>query len=136
MALKYDIEYYDTVNILHRFELYDDNFVGSSTQVQGNVTLDYGQVDENLESIRGQGLRVQLEANEDLTFEDLFTESERVFRVVYKRNSITLFEGWLNPEGFFEDFVNDRWIVSFDCVDGLSYLKNLAFVDDSGLNIT
>ena len=136
MALKYNIEYYDTVNILHRFELYDDNFVGSSTQVQGNVTLDYGQVDENLEAIRGQGLRVQLEANEDLTFEDLFTESERVFRVVYKRDSITLFEGWLNPEGFFEDFVNDRWIVSFDCVDGLSYLKNFAFVDDSGLNIT
>ena len=135
MALKYHIEYYDTVNVLHRFELYDDDFVGDSTQVQGSAVLDYGQVDENLESVRGQGLRVSLEASETLTFEDLFTDNERVFRVVYKRDSVTLFEGWLNPQGFYEDFVNDRWIVSFDCIDGLSYLKNFAFVDSSGLNI-
>ena len=135
MALKYHIEYYDTVNTLHRFELYDDDFVGDSTQVQGSAVLDYGQVDENLEAIRGQGLRVSLEANETLTFEDLFTDNERVIRVVYKRDSVTLFEGWLNPQGFYEDFVNDRWVVSFDCIDGLSYLKNFAFVDSSGLNI-
>ena len=135
MALKYHIEYYDTVNTLHRFELYDDDFVGDSTQVQGSAVLDYGQVDENLEAIRGQGLRVSLEASETLTFEDLFTDNERVIRVVYKRDSVTLFEGWLNPQGFYEDFVNDRWVVSFDCIDGLSYLKNFAFVDSSGLNI-
>ena len=135
MALKYEIEYFDTVNILHRFELYDDDYVGSPIEVQGSVTLDYGQVSENLESIRGQGLRVDLEANTNLTFEDLFTENQKTFSVIYKRDSVILFNGWLNPDGFYENFVSDSWIVSFDCVDGLGYLKDLAFVDDSGLNI-
>jgi len=136
MALKYYIEYNDTVNVLHRFELYDDNYIDPSIEVQGYVNMDYGQVSENLESIRGQGLRVYLEANENLTFEDLFTEEERTIKAKYYRAGVILFEGWLNPEGFFEDYVNDKWVSSFDCIDGLGYMKNLAFVNQNGLNIT
>lgn len=135
MALKYEIDYFDTVNVSHRFELYDDNYVGDPIPVQGNVTLDYGQVDENLEAIRGQGLRVDFEANTNLTFEDLFSENEKTFRTTYKRDGIVMFDGWLNPEGFYENYVQDNWIVSFDCIDGLGYMTDLAFVDSSGLNI-
>jgi len=136
MALKYYIEYNDTVNVLHRFELYDDNYIDPPIEVQGYVTMDYGQVDENLEAIRGQGLRVNLEADASLTFEELFEENEKNFKCIYYRNNVILFQGWLNPEGFFEDYVNDKWIVSFDCIDGLGYLKKLAFVNDNGTNIT
>jgi len=134
--IKYYIEYNDSVNILHRFELYDSNYFESPSEVQGYVTMDYGQVDENLEAIRGQGLRVNLEADASLTFEELFEENEKTFKCIYYRNNVILFQGWLNPEGFFEDYVNDKWIVSFDCIDGLGYLKNLAFVNDDGTNIT
>ncbi len=136
MALKYYIEYNDTVNVLHRFELYDDNYTDPSIEVQGYVTMDYGQVDENLEAIRGQGLRVNLEANANLTYDDLFSEQQKTFKVIYYRAGDILFQGWLNSEGFFEDYVNDRWIVSFDCIDGLGYLDNLAFVNSDGTNIT
>ena len=98
--------------------------------------MDYGEVDENLEAIRGQGLRVDLAADSTLTFEELFEEQEKTFKVIYYRDSVILFQGWLNPEGFFEDYVNDKWVVSFDCIDGLGYLKNLAFVNSDGTNIT
>ncbi len=134
--IKYYIEYNDSVNVLHRFELYDPNYFESYIEVQGYVTMDYGQVDENLEAIRGQGLRVNLEANANLTYDDLFSEQQKTFRVIYYRAGVILFQGWLNSEGFFEDYVNDRWIVSFDCIDGLGYLDNLAFVNPDGTNIT
>ena len=136
MAVKYTLEYLDVVNVKHLFNLYDDNYTGDPIEVNGAITMDYGQVDENLESIRGQGLRVSLDADSSLTYEELFQGQEKTFRVEYFRDSVLLFQGWLNPEGFYEDYVNDKWEVSFDCIDGLGYLKNLAFVNSNGTNIT
>jgi hypothetical protein len=135
MALKYFIKYQDVVNVEHILNIYDDNYVGNATRVGGRVFLDYGEVDNPIEAIRGQGLRVELEANAGLNFNDLFTEEERTINCQYSRAGIILFNGWLNPEGFFEDFVQSDWVVSFDCVDGLSYLSDLAFVDENGFPI-
>ena len=134
--VKYTVEYLDVVNTKHIFNLYDDEYYSSPIEVNGAITMDYGQVDENLESIRGQGLRVSLDADASLTYEELFQGQEKTFRVEYFRDSVLLFQGWLNPEGFYEDYVNDKWEVSFDCIDGLGYLKNLAFVNSDGTNIT
>ena len=133
--IKYEIDYLDIVNISHRFELYDDNYYEAPIEINGTVILDYGEVNENLEAVRGQGLRVSLDADVDLTFEELFTENEKTFKTIYYRDSVILFQGWLNPEGFYEDYVSDKWVVSFDCIDGLGYLKDLAFVNDDGTNI-
>ena len=136
MALKYFLEYQDVIDINHRWELYDDAFIDTPIEIQGRVFLDAAGADNPLEAIRGIGLRVELEANTLLTFDDLFTEEQRSFQVAYLRNSITKFNGWLNPEGWFEDYVTDKWKVSFDCVDGLGFLDSLSYVDDSGLFFT
>jgi hypothetical protein len=137
MALRYFLKYFDVVDIEHRLNIYDDDFTGDSLQIDGNVILTYSETDDPLEAIRGQGLRVELEADTQLTFNDLWSEEEKTFRVEYKRDSVTLFNGWLNPEGFFESYVNTNWIVSFDCIDGLGFLKDLSFVEDgTGLPIT
>ena len=131
MALKYYLEYNDVKNVTHELELYDDDFTGSSTEIYGTVFYDFANSDNLLECIKGSGLSVQLEANSSLTFSDLFSEEERQIKVIYIRDSITKFVGWLNPEGWYEDFVVDKWIVTFDVVDGLSYLENLSYVDNS-----
>ena len=106
MALKYFIKYFDTVDIEHRLNIYDDNFVGDSTQIDGKVILSYSETDDPLEAVRGQGLSVELEAHETLTFEDLWSEEEKTLQVEYKRNDVILFQGWFNPDGFFEDWVH------------------------------
>jgi hypothetical protein len=137
MALRYFIKYFDVVDIEHRFNIYDDDFSGDSEQIDGKVMLDYSETDNPLEAIRGQGLSVELEADQNLTFNDLWSEEEKTFQCEYKRDGVILFQGWLNPEGFFENWVNTNWIVTFDCVDGLGYLKDLAFIEDAtGLPIT
>ena len=131
MALKYFLQYQDVVDITHRWELFDDNFTDPAIEINGQVFLDVSETDNPLEAIRGQGLRVELEATTTLTFEDLFTEEQRSFEVFYIRNGITEFNGWLNPQGWFEQYVTDKWIVSFDCVDGQGFLQDLSFVDDA-----
>lgn len=133
MAVKYEIQYNDIVNITHKFELYDDAYVGAIIEVNGRVFLDYADTKNPLEAIQGNGLRVELEADSTMTFSDLYSEEDRAFQVKYYRDSVLKFNGWLNPEGWFESYVIDKWRVSFDCVDGLSFLNDLSYVTPTGL---
>jgi hypothetical protein len=133
MPQKYYISYNDLEDVNHYFEIYDDNFVGKTSRVDGTVFLDYAGTDDLLEPIKGCGLRVELEADSVLTFSDIYTEEEKSFQVIYSRDSVVKFKGWLNPEGWYEDFVSDKWKVSFDCVDGLGFLDGLSYVDESGM---
>ena len=131
MALKYWFEFTDVKTIVHRVEIYKDDFVGDSTQIYGSCSLNKASTKDTLESIRGGGLRIDLEANLNLTFSDFYSENERNFSVKYLRNNIELFFGWLSPEGLFESFVNDKWVISLDCTDGLGFLKNLSYVENA-----
>ena len=132
MALKYYFEFTDVQNILHRCEIYNDTFVGTATEVQGSLSLTKASTKDTLESIRGGGLQIDLEATNLLSFNDLYSENERQYSVKYIRNSTDLlFYGWLSPEGLIESFVDDTWIISLDCTDGLGFLTNLSYVENA-----
>ena len=131
MALKYWFEFTDVKTIVHRIEISDATFTGDSTQIYGSCSLEYSQTKDTLEPVRGSGLKIDLDANSDLTFYDLYSEEERTFSVVYTRGNDTLFNGWLSPEGIYESLVSDKWIISLDCTDGLGFLANLSYVEDA-----
>ena len=131
MALKYWFEFTDVKTIVHRVEISDATFVGDSTQIYGSCSLEYSETKDTLESVRGSGLQIDLEANSALTFYDLYSEEERTFSVVYTRATEILFNGWLSPEGIYESLVSDKWVISLDCTDGLGFLKNLSYVEDA-----
>tara|TARA_R110000823_G_scaffold50204_1_gene126048 strand:- start:1479 stop:3320 length:1842 start_codon:yes stop_codon:yes gene_type:complete len=131
MALKYYFEFTDVQSILHRVEILDATFTGNSTQIFGSCSLEYSETDDTLEAVRGSGLQIDLDANSNLTFYDLYSEEERTFSVVYVRDSTTLFNGWLSPEGIYESLVSDKWVISLDCTDGLGFLSNLSYVEDA-----
>jgi hypothetical protein len=136
MALKYFFEYRDTVNSLFRCEISNDDFVGTAVEINGSCVIDYPEVTSPIEAIKGLGLKIDLEASETLTLEDLYTEEERSYKVTLKADDNVLFNGFLNPDGVFQDFVNDKWVISMDCVDGLGLLENLSYVTDTGLQFT
>lgn len=135
MALKYWFEFTDVKEITHRVEISNEDFDGDSIQIYGSCSLEYSETKDTLEPIRGSGLKIDLEADSDLTFYDLYSEEERTFSVVYRRDNEILFNGWLSPEGIYESLVSDKWVISLDCTDGLGFLKNLSYVEDAtGLN--
>jgi len=135
MALKYWFEFKDVKAIIHKVEISKEDFDGDSIQIYGSCSLEYSETKDTLEPIRGSGLKIDLEADSDLTFYDLYSEEERTFSVVYRRDNEILFNGWLSPEGIYESLVSDKWVISLDCTDGLGFLKNLSYVEDaSGLN--
>lgn len=129
-----------TDGIEHGLTIDVPDYEGDAVQIGGKVILNNSDTDSNLEAIRGQALTVELEADVNLTFSDLWSEDEKTVKVEYFREPnvipVPVFSGFLNPEGFFENWVSTNWVVSFDCIDGLGYLSELSYVDENGLPIT
>jgi hypothetical protein len=128
----YNIEYKDTNNVEYIINIFKEGYTGESTLIGGYAVLEYGGVRNNLETIRGNGLSLILEANLDLTLNDLYSENENTFKIELKRNNELFFIGFIKPDGIFQDFVNDKWEITLECVDGLGLLENLAFVKENG----
>jgi hypothetical protein len=131
--LKYLVEWEDAESVLYSVRIYQKGYTGTSTDVSGYGVLKYGSANNNLDAIRGNGLDLSLNATTDLTLEDLFTEDENSFSVKMYRKNKLLFDGFLKPDGVYQSFVQEQWIINLSCVDGLGLLKDLAFVQSNGL---
>lgn len=117
-------------------QIFEVGFTGISTEIFGKVSFDKGNVDNILDTIRGTGLNLQLEANPLLTFEEFSDADERTYTVKVTNSTGTVFQGFLKPDGVTQSFVRDIWIVDLDFIDGLGSLKDLAFVKSNGLKYT
>lgn len=142
MALKYYIEYNDIIGVSHRCEIhtqedFEEEFYEEPIKIRGNIILEYGEIDDILHPLRGCALNLKLEADLNVNFEELYLEDEFTFNVKYIRNSEVKFNGWIDPSGVFQDYVNNKWEVSIDCIDGISTLKSKSYVyEDTGLRFS
>ena len=134
--LKYFFQYTNVVGDTFLCQIFKKRFVGEAIEVQGSAILEKGSVKNHTDTIRGTNLSIELEANLSLTFEDLYTENEQDYTVIFKRNDKIMFRGFLKPDGIFQSYRDDYWIISLDCVDGLGSLENLSFVKESGFRFT
>lgn len=131
MALQYFFEFTDVTGVLHRVDISNEANFDPAIEIKGSCVLDYPNNDDPLESIQPSGLTLNLEASTSLTLENLYSEEERTFFVEYYIAGVKKFQGWLDPEGIFEDFVNNEWVITLQASDGLGFLQNLSFVNDT-----
>lgn len=115
-------------------QIFDANFTGISTEIHGKISFDKGSVNNILDTIRGTGLHLQLEANPLLTFDEFSEADEKTYTVIVKKSGQIVFKGFLKPDGVTQSFVRDIWYVSLDFIDGLGALKDLSFVKSNGFN--
>lgn len=133
LNLRYFFQYTNNVNDKFLCQIFKKRYVGDAVEINGSATLEKGSVKNHTDPIRGTGLSIQLEASKLLTFEDLYTENEQDYSVVFYKNDKVLFRGFLKPDGVFQSYVREEWIISLDCIDGLGALENLSFVKENGL---
>lgn len=131
--LKYFLEYDNIENTISRLEIWEKGYLLDPIEVHGKVLLNYAERKDLLQALIPLSLDITLEADEDLTLQDLYTESENQFKAKLFIDGQLVFFGNLIPDGLFEDWVNDKWeLTSLSAIDGLSILKDLSFVTDSG----
>ncbi|MCT4024397.1 hypothetical protein HZP91_15400 [Elizabethkingia anophelis] len=128
----YYIEYFDAENDLVRIDIKKDNFIGIPKEIHGTAVVNYEDRKDLFKSILASTLQLDLEANVDLTLSDLYSEDEKTFSVECKKSDRYLFKGFIKPDGIWADLVSDSWVISMDCIDGLSTLKDISFKDDFG----
>lgn len=129
---KYVVEYPNFESDEFRLEIWQKGFTGTEpTFVRGNANHHYTDRKDLTQAIIASTLDITLEADENLTLSDLYTEDERDYSVKFFRNSQLIFQGFLKPDGIWEDFTSDKWELTLDAIDGLSMLKNLSFVKDN-----
>lgn len=131
--LKYWLEFTNQNAISHRLEILQLGFEGVETQIYGNFVHQYTKKKDIHDTVVPSNLSIDLEANTTLTLNDLYSEEEQTFLVKAYRNSQLIFIGFIKPDGIYEDWVSDRWILSIDCYDGLNILKDLSFVKNDGM---
>ena len=76
LNLRYFFQYTNTVGDSFLCQIYKKQYVGAQIEISGTATLEKGSVKDHLDSIRGTGLSLQLEATESLTLDDLYTDNE------------------------------------------------------------
>lgn len=132
--LKYFFQYKNIANDDYRFEIYQVGWNGGTTEISGRATISKVPIKEHLEPIRGTEISVDLAADTSLTLQDLYSQNELDFPVKFYRNGKLIFNGYLNPDGVFESFTRDVWVITLGCVDGLGAIDNLSFVKENGLH--
>ena len=139
LNLKYFFEYDNVDGDRFLCKINKKGYSGGATEIHGKANITKGKAKDHLDTFRGTGLDIQLEANIGLTLEDLYTDDEQSFTVRFYKNNKLVFRGFLKPDDVFESFVQDAWYINLTAIDGLGILENLSFVQEingvDGLNI-
>jgi hypothetical protein len=120
----------------YTLNFYKKNYLGNASEIYGNFTLKKSSVETVLTPIRGTGLDISLEANQNLTFNDFVISKEFTYKTELLKGSQIIYEGYIKPDGVQQNFVNDLWYINIESTDGLGALKDLSFVQSNGLRFT
>lgn len=128
--IKYRIEYTNIEGDAFLLEIYKKGEnVPNEDLLSGAVVHNFVPQSDIFHPIRSSSLDITIEASTTNLLLDFANFNEFDFKVKFYRNTLQVFEGWINPDGYFQDWVNDKWNITLQAVDGTGSLKNLEFQD-------
>ena len=135
-GLKYTIPFKDVDNYSNVVEIYQDNFVGSSTELIATgvpAVHSYEREDNEdiLSPIMSSTLTISFYSTENTDFTNFFSYSDREFYVVHEFDSNIVFKGYLLNDIVGEPFQDPPYPVILTATDGLAQLKEIALTGPS-----
>jgi hypothetical protein len=135
-GLKYTIPFKDVDNYSNVVEIYQDGFVGTSTELIATdvpAVHKYEREDnEDLTTpIMSTTFTISFYSTETTDFRNFFSYSDREFLVVHKFEGDVVFKGYLLNDITGEPFQDPPYPVVVTATDGLAQLKEVALVGPS-----
>jgi len=135
-GLKYTIPFKDVDNFSNLVEIYQDGFVGSSTELIASdqpATHKYEREDnEDITTpIMSTTFTIGFYSTETTDFRNFFSYSDREFLVVHKFEGNVVFKGYLLNDITGEPFQDPPYPVIVTATDGLAQLKEVDLVGPS-----
>jgi hypothetical protein len=135
-GLKYTIPFKDVDNNANLVSIYQDGFVGSSTELIATDTPavhTYEREDNEdiLSPIMSATLTISFYSTENTDFTNFFSYSDREFYVVHEFDGDVVFKGYLLNDIVGEPFQDPPYPVILTATDGLAQLKEVALTGPS-----
>jgi hypothetical protein len=135
-GLKYTIPFKDVDNNANVVEIYQDLFVGTSTELIATdvpAVHKYEREDNEdiLSPIMSATLTISFYSTENTDFTNFFSYSDREFYVVHKFDGDVVFKGYLLNDIVGEPFQDPPYPVVLTATDGLAQLKEVALTGPS-----
>jgi hypothetical protein len=135
-GLKYTIPFKDIDNYSNVVEIYQDGFVGSSTELIATdqpATHKYEREDNEdiTSSIMSATLTISFYSTDVTDFRNFFSYSDREFLVIHKFEGDIVFKGYLLNDITGEPFQDPPYPVVVTATDGLGQLKEISLVGPS-----
>lgn len=133
--VKYRCEWFDRLKLKWRFDILEDSFAGTITDLQASsdpLTIDYlSGSDDIFESpIRGTKCDLRVKVSTSFALADLYSVEDRKFKVNIYYNTSTLFwTGFIVSNNYSEAYNDTPYDVVISANDGLGYLKEISFDD-------
>lgn len=131
---EFQLKYFISRN-RYRLDIYENvpiPTILTPIEINGTVEISYQERKDIFEPIIASNLKLKLEADLNLTFNDLYSEEEKKYKTILTHDGETRFIGFIKPDGIIEDWVSDKWVLDIVAIDGLSTLKNLYFSNENG----
>lgn len=132
MAERYNIAYQDVTGIDFEVSIYKDSYAGASTSLKGDAIYGMNSLDSMSEPIRSKFLQLNLLADSTNQLSDLLDAEEREWSVTLTRNTNVIFFGYLTSEGVRQSYVTMERYITFNVLDPMAFLEDLAYTDNTG----
>lgn len=135
-GLKYTIPFRDIDNYSNVVEIYQDGFVGTSTELiatEAPAVHKYEREDNEdiTSSIMSATLTISFYSTDVTDFRNFFSYSDREFLVVHKFDGNVVFKGYLLNDITGEPFQDPPYPVVVTATDGLAQLKEISLTGPS-----
>ena len=135
-GLKYTIPFKDVDNYSNVVEIYQDNYVGSSTEliatdVPAVHTYEREDNEDILSPIMSSTLTISFYSTDVTDFSNFFSYSDREFYVVHEFEGNVVFKGYLLNDIVGEPFQDPPYPVVLTATDALAQLKEVALTGPS-----
>ena len=135
-GLKYTIPFKDVDNNTNLVSIYQDGFVGSSTELIATDapavhTYEREDNEDILSPIMSATLTISFYSTENTDFTNFFSYSDREFYVVHEFDGDVVFKGYLLNDIVGEPFQDPPYPVVLTATDALAQLKEVALTGPS-----
>jgi len=142
---KYQAKWIDIHGTVHQIDILEDSYSGGITTISDfkgtpvNMRRRSSKTDGFLTIVGTELTFSFISSPSDIATYDAIFESEfKDYRVDFYVNSSLEFRGFLLPENFSRDYVDNgaNYVIKLTATDGLARLKNIEYADSSGLGYT
>jgi hypothetical protein len=130
-GLIYTIPFTSRLNNSYQVNIEKENYTGSSTELQGagseTFVVDIDEPDNDFRYTPTIGSTAKIKIIGSDYLQSLFSDDYQQFRVTLLKNNTVVWRGFIKPENYTQDYVNNIFELDIDCLSGINILQYIQY---------